>query len=93
MKFEDFTKEQRYIIAEFVYANDTDTLIKSEGFDLVTVFKEKNIIDSDKEKSLKHAIKNNLPVLMDLLNILTELVNNEEGTKIMKEYLSDVGVL
>ena len=45
MKFEDFTKEERMSIAEFVIAYENDVFIKSDGRKMINIFLAKEIID------------------------------------------------
>ena len=95
MKFEDFTPKERYVIAEFVYSEESDILIKGDGHDLIELFKNKNIIDSVKAEELNKAVDTNANnIVSQLTTILRENVSNEEGAKIMQEYFGgDAGVL
>ena len=89
MKFEDFTKEQRAIIGEFVYSYDNDILIKPDALDLVDVFIEKDFIDEEEAIILRDKINNNIPCLEEMIEILFTSVEEEEGKKIMKEYFGN----
>jgi hypothetical protein len=86
MKFEDFTKEERNVIAEFVYSYDSDILIKSDALDLVDLFIKKELVDNPHGEELRNKINNNLLVIDDLIEILFTSVEEEEGKKIMNEY-------
>jgi hypothetical protein len=88
MKFEDFTPEERYIIAEFVYAYDSDTMIKSEALKLVDIFKSKEILDEEKGNEFIEKILNNHYILEELIETLFTAIPEEEGKKIMQEYFS-----
>lgn len=88
MKFEDFTPQERYIIAEFVYAYDSDTMIKSEALKLVDILKIKAIIDEEKSFELIERINNQDYVLEELIETLFAAIPEEEGKKIMQEYFS-----
>jgi hypothetical protein len=86
MKFDDFTKEERNVIAEFVYSYDKEILIKSDAHDLVDVFLKKEMIDSEHALSLRNRITENDFVLEEMIEILFTSVEEEEGKKIMSEY-------
>ena len=86
MKFENFTQEQRAIIAEFVYSYDSDILIKADALKLVDVFIEKELIEQDHAVDLREKILNNHLVLEEMIEILFTSVEEEEGKKIMNEY-------
>lgn len=86
MKFEDFTQEERTIIAEFVYSYDSDILIKNDALKLVDLFIKKELIDNSHAEDLRYKINNNLLVIDDLIEILFTSVEEEEGKKIMNEY-------
>ena len=86
MKFEDFTKEERLVIAEFVYSYDTDILIKSDAISLVDLFIDKYFVDSQHASQLKDNINNNVPVLEEMIEILFTCVEEKEGQNIMNEY-------
>jgi hypothetical protein len=89
MKFDDFTKEERTIIAEFVYSFDSDILIKSDALDLVDLFIKKELVDNPHGEELRNKINNNLLVIDDLIEILFTSVEEQEGRKIMQEYFGD----
>ena len=86
MKFENFTQEQRTIIAEFVYSYDSDILTKADALKLVDVFIEKELIEQDHAVDLREKILNNHLVLEEMIEILFTSVEEEEGKKIMNEY-------
>jgi hypothetical protein len=86
MKFEDFTAEQREVIAEFVYSYYQDIMIKSDAEKLVQVFTVKDMIDKQHATELNEKIKNNEMVLEELIEILFTSVEEAEGKKIMNEY-------
>lgn len=44
MKFEDFTKEERYVIAEYVYSYNSEILIKSDAKILIDLMLKKEMI-------------------------------------------------
>ena len=89
MKFEDFTKEQRTIIAEFVYSYDNDVLIKPDALALVNVFVKYEFVDKEHGEDLINKINKNDFVLEEMIEILFTSVEEEEGKKIMKEYFGN----
>lgn len=90
MKFEDFTTEQRYSIAEFVYSYDSDIMIKQDAFNLLDVFMQKQFIDTEQEAELKQKIEGQKEgILEEMIEILFTSVEEEEGRKIMKEYFDN----
>lgn len=86
MKFEDFTQEERTIIAEFVYSYDNEVLIKADALELVDVFLKKKLIDEPHAVDLKERINKNTFVLEEMTEILFTSLEYEEGVKIMNEY-------
>lgn len=86
MKFEDFTQEERTIIAEFVYSYDSDILIKTDALYLVNLFVKKEFVDEPYAKELRYKIENNQLVLEEMIEILFTCVEEVEGKKIMNEY-------
>lgn len=87
MKFEDFTKEERYTIAEYVYSYDNDVLIISDATELVKLMAKKKFIDSSQESMLNTHIKNKKYFIAEeIMEILFHNVPDEEGKKIMDEY-------
>jgi hypothetical protein len=89
MKFEDFTQEERTIIAEFVYSYDNDIMIKPDALDLVNVFLKKEMVDSEHAEDLRNRINKNDFVLEEMIEILFTSVEEEEGRKIMQEYFDN----
>jgi len=86
MKFEDFTQEERTIIAEFVYSYDSDILIKTDALYLVNLFVKKEFVDEPYAEELRYKIENNQLVLEEMIEILFTCVEEVEGKKIMNEY-------
>ena len=86
MKFEDFTQEERTIIAEFVYSYDSDILIKTDALNLVNLFVKKEFVDESYAEELRYKIENNQLVLEEMIEILFTCVEEVEGRKIMNEY-------
>ena len=86
MKFEDFTQEERTIIAEFVYSYDNDILIKPDALDLVDVFVKYEFVDKEHGEDLIIKINKSDFVLEEMIEILFTSVEEEEGKKIMNEY-------
>lgn len=81
----DFSKEDRYVIAEFVYSDQADILIVSDCTKLVEVLAKHNIIIG-KEEWLEH-IDNKAPgIVGSIKKILTDNVSEEQGKEIMNEY-------
>ena len=89
MKFEDFTQEERTIIAEFVYSYDNDILIKPDALDLVDVFVKYDFVDKEHGEDLITKINKSDFVLEEMIEILFTSVEEEEGKKIMKEYFGN----
>jgi hypothetical protein len=86
MKFDDFNKRERTIIAEFVYCYDTDILIKTDALNVIDVMYDRQMIDSEHEKELKEKVSKNHSVLEELIDILFSSIEEEEGKKIMNEF-------
>lgn len=73
----DFTNKQQEVIAEFIHAYQTDTLIKSEGEALLKVFQDHKVVLSDSNSDL--SIDDYLKLI--LLNIDLDTID-----EIMKKY-------
>jgi hypothetical protein len=86
MKFEDFTKEERFIISEFVYCYDNLILIKRDALALVNVFVKYEFVDKEQGKNLRTKINKNDFVIEEMVEILFTYIEVEERKKIMDEY-------
>jgi hypothetical protein len=93
MKFDDFTKKQRNIIAEFVFSFEKEILIKTDAVNLVDVFLEKKMIDTKHAEDLKFRIDKNHSVLEEMMEIIFTSIEDDEGKKIMSEYSSCTNTL
>lgn len=83
----DFTKKERFIIAEYVYSYERDILIINDAKKLLEVLKNHNLITDDEYETLKYKIDNKSDDLTnDLLNLLESKVSKEQGVSIMDEY-------
>ena len=74
----EFTKEQEFIIAEFIFAYQSDTLIKSEAKELINVFQE---------HSVPEAYVANLSVT-DCIYLLINNTSQEQRDTLMDKYYS-----
>ena len=87
MKFEDFTKEERYTIAEYVYSYESDILISSDATELVKLMAKKEWINSSQASIINTKIENKKGFIAEeIMEILFHNVPDEEGKKIMDEY-------
>jgi len=89
MKFEDFTKEERTAIAEFVLAYDNDVFIKSDAEKMISIFFAKEMIYSEDSACLSRQLKDNENILEELIEILFSSVDVSVGKQIMDEYHID----
>jgi hypothetical protein len=81
----DFTKQERGVIAEYVYGYEQDILITSDGIKLLEVLKKHELIENHDE--LKSELENKTNGIADkLMDLLHEKVSVEQGTAIMDEY-------
>lgn len=79
-----FTKDEKGIIADFVHANETDTLIVTEAIKLIEVLADHKLIE---EKEWLRRVKEKEPNLVsDLMMVLKTKISNEQGQSIMDEY-------
>lgn len=81
----DFTKEERTIIADFIHAISSDTLIKTEAIDLINILHAHDLIE-DKSDLVKKVETQDDGIVSELKTILTEKVSKEQGLAIMDEY-------
>ncbi len=82
-----FNQEERTIIAEYIFGYNSETLIKSEGLDLIKVLHKYELINIEKHDSLKKSINNNDSGIGDLLyHILLQKIDCYATDCIMKEY-------
>ena len=81
----NLSKSDRYVIAEFVYSNESDILIKSDATALVEVLHSHDILANPKAwikdiNANKHSVATRLTVLLD------ENIPDKQGQAIMDEY-------
>ncbi len=82
-----FNRDERTIIAEFIFGYNCDTLIKSEGLDLIKVLHKYELISDNKNYSLRKSINNNDSGIGDLLyHVLLQKIDCYATDAIMKEY-------
>jgi len=87
MKNLNLTPNDRYVIAEFVYSNQTDILIISDCINIVDVFFKHSLITADKKTSLIQAINQKTNgVVENLERLLTTNISEAQGKAIMDEY-------
>lgn len=80
-----FTKEERTIIAEFVYSNEQDILIITDAIKLIDVLYNHKLIDTA-GNWLKRVEEKEPKIIADLDLILKTKISDEQGTSIMDEY-------
>lgn len=81
----DFTKDERYAIAEYVYSQEADILIVSDATRLLDVLEKHNLLDN--YKSLIKSVENKVSgIIGAITNILYLKVSAEQIEEIMKEY-------
>lgn len=80
-----FTKEERTVIAEFVYSKEADILIVSDCKNLVDVLAKHNLI-SNKEELLKKIDEKHSGIVGELSQITMTKISPEQGKEIMDEY-------
>jgi hypothetical protein len=89
-KFIDFTKEERNIIAEYVYSYSQDILIKNDAIKLLDVMDKYSLINDDDYKTFTYRIENKTDnTSEDLLKLLESKVSKEQGVSIMEEYFKE----
>mgnify|MGYP001170201965 CR=1 FL=1 len=81
----DFTKDERYAIAEYVYSQEADILIISDATRLLDVLEKHNLLDN--YDSLIKSVENKVSgIIGAITNILYLKVSAEQIEEIMKEY-------
>ncbi len=81
----NFSKEDRCVIAEFVFSHQTDVLIVSDCKKLIEVLAKHNLIVGEEEWI--DNINNKAPgIVEEIAKILSEKISDEQGTEIMAEY-------
>ena len=86
MQFNDFTKEQREIIAEYVFSFENDILISTDALKLVDLLESKSMIDIEHAKEIRLSIKEKTFDSEELIDILFSSIDEESGQQIMNEY-------
>lgn len=81
----NLTKEERYIVAEYVYSYQTDVLIKSDADRLIDLFIAHNVIKNEKQWK-SNVAQNKFNVAMRLMDYLDESLSPKNGKMIMDEY-------
>jgi hypothetical protein len=72
----ELTNKEKLVIAEFVYAYETDTLIKSEGESVIELFKNKGVDTSNVELEV-----------YSILRVIRENIGFAEISVIVNDYL------
>jgi hypothetical protein len=86
-KIIDFTKEERNIIAEYVYSYSQDILIKTDAIKVLDVMDKYNLINTDDYKAFKYRLENKTDnTSYDLLKLLESKISKQQGVSIMEEY-------
>jgi len=81
----DFTKDERYAIAEYVYSQETDILIINDATRLLDVLNKHNLLDN--YESLTRSVENKVSgIIGAITNILYLKVSAEQIEEIMKQY-------
>jgi len=81
----DFTKDERYAIAEYVYSQEADILIISDATRLLDVLEKHDLLDN--YDSLTKSVENKVSgIIGAITNILYLKVSAEQIEEIMKEY-------
>ena len=81
----DFTKEERNDIAEFVYSEKADILIKSDAINLINVLHRHNIIKQP--KYYIDSINNQKEgIVEELIKVLHSSITIDQMNATMKEY-------
>lgn len=82
-----FNEKERTIIAEFIFAYQGDTLIKSEGLDMIKVLKKYELINEIEYNRLESGTNNNDLGIGDMLyRTLIGRIDSYAIEAIMKEY-------
>lgn len=81
----NFTEKERTVIAEYIHAYHTDTLILSEAYDLLEALNNHKLIDNYEKLVNDVKIKKN-GIAEKLVNILNSTITPTQGDEIMKEY-------
>lgn len=81
----DFTKDERYAIAEYVYSEEADILIINDVTRLLDVLEKHNLLYN--YESLTKSVENKVSgIIGAITNILYLKVSAEQIEEIMKEY-------
>jgi hypothetical protein len=81
----DFSKDDKYAIAEFVFSFQTDVLITSDATRLVDVLAKHELI-TDKDNWHKRITAQDSNVCSELFDLCQASIPNEQGKAIMDEY-------
>lgn len=82
-----FNKDERTIIAEFIFAYQGETLIKTEGLDLIKVLYKYDLINESENYRLETGIKkNDLGIGDTLYHTLLQKIDCYATEAIMREY-------
>ena len=83
----EFTQKEKYIIAEFIFAKECDTLCKFEVIALLPVMETHSMITNINlwRKNVNGNVKGTVETLVHLLD---KHVDKDQSDSIMKEYTS-----
>ena len=83
----NLNQKERTIIAEFVFSNQTDVLIKSDVIKLIELFFNHKIITDEVRMILvKEVNANKSGVISEINGLLSDNIPEEQGKQIMSEY-------
>ena len=84
---ENLNQEERTIIAEFVFSNQTDVLIKSDVIKLIELFFKQDVIDAKtKDQLIKEVNSNSIGIVDKVNQLLDSKIDKKQGKAIMNEY-------
>jgi len=87
MTIQDFTANQRYVIAEYIFSYQQDILIKSDATQLIDVLHSKGLISDFQKDTLGEEVSSGSKKVADKLAVyLVEVISEEVRNEIMKEY-------
>lgn len=84
----DWTDQEKYVIAEFVYSRANDILIKSDAIALLNVFDAHELIKQDVNALVEEVNDNRTDIVKKCIELLNEHIPHAQGQDIMNSYYS-----
>lgn len=86
----NFTKKERYIIAEYIYSYNTDLLIIQDAYNVLELLNKYQIFKDGMYNNLLKQVENKKAGIADkIYKIVSSIISQKQGDEIMNEYFKN----